>query len=140
RQKEGLSYGVGSQFNASSQDKLGNFTAYAIYAPENVTKLEAAFKEEIQKMLEEGFTDEELEAAKSGYLQNRGMSRADDRSLSGTLNSYLPLDRNMMWDEKLEKQIMALTAAQVNAAVKKHIDLAKMVIVKAGDYEKVGKP
>ncbi len=118
RQKEGLSYGVGSQFNASSQDKSGNFTAYAIYAPENVTKLEAAFKEEIQKMLDEGFTEEELEAAKSGYLQGRGMSRADDRSLSGTLNSYLQLDRNMMWDEKLENQIMALTTTDVNAAVK----------------------
>jgi zinc protease len=140
RQKEGLSYGVGSQFSASSEDKSGNFTAYAIYAPENVTKLEAAFKEEIQKMLDEGFTEEELEAAKSGYLQNRGMSRSDDRSLSGTLNSYLQLDRTLMWDAKLEEQIMALTVAQINAAVKKHIDPAKLVVVKAGDYEKAGKP
>jgi len=140
RQKEGLSYGVGSQFNASSEDKLGNFTAYAIYAPENVAKLEAAFKEEIQKMLDEGFTGEELEAAKSGYLQNRGMSRSDDRSLSGTLNNYLQLDRNLMWDAKLEKQIMSLTTSQINAAVKKYIDPAKLVIVKAGDYSKVGKP
>ncbi|TAK31221.1 MAG: insulinase family protein [Saprospiraceae bacterium] len=140
RQKEGLSYGVGSQFNASSEDKLGNFTAYAIYAPENVTKLEAAFKEEIQKMLDEGFSGEELEAAKSGYLQGRGMNRSDDRSLSGTLNNYLQLDRNLMWDAKLEKQIMSLTTNQINAAVKKYIDPAKLVIVKAGDYAKVGKP
>ncbi|MAT54618.1 MAG: pseudouridine synthase [Saprospirales bacterium] len=140
RQKEGLSYGVGSQFNASSRDKNGNFVAYAIYAPENVAKLEAAFKEEIAKVLEEGFTAEELEAAKSGYLQNRGMSRADDRSLSGTLNSYLDLDRTMMWDKKLEDKIMALTVEDINAAVKRHIDPSKLVIIKAGDFEKVDKP
>jgi len=49
RQKEGLSYGVGSQFSAGSLDPVGSFFAYAIYAPENVEKLEAAFKDEINK-------------------------------------------------------------------------------------------
>ncbi len=140
RQKEGLSYTVRSSFYASSQDKSGAFTAMAIYAPENVTKLEAAFKDEIQKALTEGFTAEELEAAKSGYLQNVGMSRADDRSLSGTLNSYLNIDRTMMWDAALEEKIKKLTPAQINAAMKKHIDPAKFVIVKAGDFEKAAKP
>ncbi|MBL8190452.1 MAG: insulinase family protein, partial [Acidobacteria bacterium] len=35
RQKEGLSYGVGSQLQASSLDKNGIFMAFAIYAPQN---------------------------------------------------------------------------------------------------------
>jgi zinc protease len=140
RQKEGLSYTVSSNFSASSQDKSGAFTAFAIYAPENVTKLEAAFLEEINKMLKEGFSAEELEAAKTGYLQSRGMRRAEDRSLSGTLNSYLDIDRTMAWDAKLEEQIKALTPAQINAAMKKYIDPAKFVVVKAGDFEKAGKP
>ncbi|MBI5916733.1 MAG: insulinase family protein [Bacteroidetes bacterium] len=140
RQKEGLSYGVGSSINASSYEKSGGFQAFAIYAPENATKLEAAFKEELEKMRTDGFTTEELEAAKSGYLQNRGMNRADDRNLSGTLNNYLQLDRTMMWDAELEKKIMALTPEQINVAMKKYIDPTKLVIVKAGDFEKVGKP
>ncbi|MBI1226186.1 MAG: insulinase family protein [Bacteroidetes bacterium] len=140
RQKEGLSYGVGSGLSASSQDKSGMFQAYAIYAPENADKLEAAFKEEIDKMRTEGFTAEELEAAKSGYIQSRGMNRAEDRSLSSTLNSYLQLDRTMMWDADLEKKIMALTPAQINAAMKKYIDPTKFVYVKAGDFEKAAKP
>jgi zinc protease len=134
RQKEGLSYGVGSGLSASSQDKSGMFQAYAIYAPENATKLEAAFKEEIDKMRNEGFTAEELAAAKSGYIQNRGMNRAEDRSLSSTLNNYLQLDRTMMWDAELEKKIMALTPAQINAAMKKYVDPSKFVYVKAGDF------
>ncbi len=138
RQKEGLSYGVGSSLFASSYEKAGGFMARAIYAPENVEKLEAAFKEEIDKMRNEGFTAEELEAAKTGYIQNRGMSRADDRSLSGTLNSYLDLDRTMQWDAALEEKIMKLTPQQINAAMKKYIDPSKFVYVKAGDFQKVG--
>src|SRR5690606_24019208 len=43
RVKDGLSYGVGSQFSAHPLDKSGSFLAYAIYAPENVEKLEQAF-------------------------------------------------------------------------------------------------
>jgi zinc protease len=140
RQKEGLSYGVGSGLSASSYDKSGMFQAFAIYAPENAEKLEAAFKEEIDKMRTEGFTAEELAAAKSGYIQSRGMNRAEDRSLSGTLNNYLQLDRTMLWDAELEKKIMALTPDQINAAMKKYVDPTKFVYVKAGDFEKAAKP
>ena len=50
RQKEGLSYGVGSNFSASSLDETGSFLANAIYAPENAEKLEAAFKDELAKL------------------------------------------------------------------------------------------
>lgn len=140
RQQEGLSYSVRSGLQGDSYDDSGVFYAYAIYAPENRDKVEAAMKEEIQKALDEGFTAEELEAAKSGYIQNRGMSRADDRSLSGTLNSYLQLDRSMMWDAKLEEKIMALTPEDINKAMKKHIDVEKFIVVKAGDFEKLVKP
>src|SRR5262249_45608517 len=59
RQKEGLSYSVGSQLQASPLDKSGIFIAFAIYAPQNVDRLEAAFKEEIARALKEGFTEDE---------------------------------------------------------------------------------
>ena len=56
RDREGISYGVGSGLFASSLDKTGTFNSFAIYAPQNVVKLEAAFKEEIARALSEGFT------------------------------------------------------------------------------------
>src|SRR5262249_52442758 len=45
RQKEGISYGVGSQLQASPLDKAASFVAFAIYAPQNAARLEAAFDE-----------------------------------------------------------------------------------------------
>jgi zinc protease len=136
RQKDGLSYGVGSQFSAGSLDAIGSFFAFAIYAPENVTKLETAFKEEIQKVITEGFTAEEIAAAKSGWSQSRSVTRSQDGSLAGSLNNYLFIKRDMKWDEALEKKVMELTPEQINAVMKKHLKPEMINIIKAGDFAK----
>ena len=85
RIKEGLSYGVGSRLTVDSLDKSGTFLAFAIYAPQNLARLEQAFKEEFDRVLKEGYTAEEIAQAKSGWQQSRSVSRAQDNSLSGTL-------------------------------------------------------
>jgi zinc protease len=136
RQKEGLSYGVGSGVFVSAVDHYGRFMATAIYAPQNVDKLEAAFKEEIARMLKDGFTAEEVEAAKSGYLQSRQVSRAQDNELLNRSNTYLFIGRTWQWDADFEAKIKALTPEQINAAMRKYVDPSKMVIYKAGDFAK----
>ncbi|MEO6759096.1 MAG: pitrilysin family protein, partial [Saprospiraceae bacterium] len=55
RQKEGLSYTVRGNFAASSMDKNGGFSAFMIYNPENVDKLGAAFREEVERASKDGF-------------------------------------------------------------------------------------
>jgi len=134
RQKEGLSYGVGSGFNASSLDESGSFIANAIYAPQNVDKLEAAFKEEIQKVVAEGFTAEEIAQAKAGWLLGRQRNRGNDAALAGSLQSYLFLGRTLAWDDELDKKVQSLTAEQINAAMKKFLTPNKISIFKAGDF------
>ena len=139
RQKEGLSYGVGSQFSASSLDKVGTFMVYAIYAPQNLSRLETAIREELQRAIKDGFTAEEIQAAKSGWLQSRQVSRAQDAELAGKLSSYQFLNRTLAWDDALEKQVMALTPEQITAAMQRQLDLNKLNIVKAGDFNKTAK-
>ena len=139
RQKEGISYGVGSNVSAGPFDKAGMFMTYAIYNPENSERLVKALREELEKVQKEGFTAEELNAARSGYLQSRQVSRAQDASLAGTLNSNLYLNRTMAWDADFEKKMEALTLESVNVAMKKHIDPAKLTIIQAGDFAKAAK-
>jgi zinc protease len=139
RQKDGLSYGVGSQFIASPLDQSGAFIGYAIYAPENVAKLEAAFKEEIEKALKEGFTQKEIDEAKKSWLQSKQVTRSQDNALVGTLNSNIYLNRNMKWSEDLENKVKNLTSEQITEAIRKTIDLTKMSFIKAGDYEGAAK-
>ncbi len=134
RQKEGLSYGVGSSFNAGALDPSGSFFANAIYAPENVDKLEAAFKDEINKAVTTGLTAEEVDQAKTGWLLSRQRTRASDGNVAGTLSSYLFIDRTLAWDDELDKKVQTLTPEQVNAAMKKYITPDKISIFKAGDF------
>jgi zinc protease len=134
RQKEGLSYGVSSFLAAGSLDKVGQFGAQAIYAPQNAAKLEAAFKEELARVLKDGFTAEEVATAKSGYLQQQQLNRSEDPALVRKLNSYLFLGRTLAWDADFDKKISALTPEQIAEAMRRWLDPAKLTIVKAGDF------
>jgi zinc protease len=134
RQKEGLSYGVSSQLQVSSLDKQGMFGARAIYAPQNAAKLEAAFKEELERVLRDGFTQEELDAARTGWLQGRTVTRSQDGQLAGRLATDLYLERTFKRDTDLENKVQALTTAQVNAALRKYVSVDKISIFKAGDF------
>jgi len=139
RQKDGLSYGVGSGFNAGSIDESGTFFAQAIYAPQNVVKLEAAFKEEIQKATTEGFTEKEVSEAKKGLLLAAQRRRASDSGLAGAITNDLFLGRTFKWDAAYEKKLESVTVAEVNAAIKKYLDPSKISIFKAGDFAKSNK-
>jgi len=136
RQKEGISYQVGSFVNAHPLDRDASFTAFAIYAPQNAAKLEAAFREEIERALKEGFTAEEVATARSGFLQAIKIGRSQDSGLAAKLSSYLYLDRKLSWDAELENKLNALTPEQVTAALRKYVDLSKMTVIKAGDFAK----
>jgi zinc protease len=139
RVKDGLSYSVGSFFSASPLDRDANFGAYAICAPQNAEKLVAAFDEEIAKILDKGFTDEEVAEAKTGWLQSRKVSRATDRELAQTLARREYLSRTLSWDEAFENKVGALTNEPIQAAMKKFIDPTKISVVRAGDFEKAKK-
>ena len=134
RQQDGLSYGVGSVFSAGSLDDFGQFTTYAIFAPENADKVVVAFKEEMVRALADGFTAEEVDAAKKGYLDTAQNARANDLSVAGALANNLYLDRTMDFIAEREAAIAALTPEVVHAALKRHIDLDKISIFRGGDF------
>jgi zinc protease len=141
REKEGLSYGVGSFLAASDLDKLGTFGVFAICAPQNMAKVETDVREEIERARRDGFTAAEVAAAKSGYLAERELRRTRDGSIAGTLTHYLHTGRTYAWDQAMEARIAALTPAELQAAVERHLDPARLLVMKAGDFaHAVGKP
>jgi len=134
RTRDGISYGVGSQLRGDNFDKAGGFATYAIYAPQNLAKLEKAFKEELMRALNEDFTKEEVEQAKAGWLQSRSVARAQDNELVTSIGHYLFVGRTLAWDAAFEDKVKALDAAQIRAALKRHLDPSKFIVVKAGDF------
>ena len=135
RQKDGLSYGVSSSLTASSEDERAGLTITAICNPQNMSHLEQDVQEELARLLREGVTEEELSKAKEGYLQAQKVGRASDIAVAGQLSGLRHVGRTMAFEAALEKKIEALTPAQVQVALQKHIDPKKLVIVSAGDFE-----
>jgi len=135
REKEGLSYSTFTSFNASSFDEAGSFRVGAIFAPQNRVRVERAIREELERAVREGFSAEEIKNGSQALLEQRRMTRTQDRALASRLNSYLFVKRTFAWDVEFEARIAALTPAQVNAAVKRHLDPAKLSLVTAGDFK-----
>ena len=137
RNREGLSYGVGSQVMVDPESDHALFIAFAICAPENAPKVEASFKDELARILKEGFTAEEIEAGKKSWLQSRQVSRENDDELVGRLASRTYERRTMAFDAGLEEKVKALTPEQVRAAMAKYLDPAGLTYMRAGDFRKV---
>ena len=134
RQKDGLSYGVGSNFSAHPIDEAASFQAFAIFAPENADKVVTAFREEIARALESGFTAEEIEAAKSGVLEGFQNSRASDGTIAAQLNANLFFGRTMDFAAAQEAAIAALTPEAVHEALRRHVSLEAISVFRGGDF------
>lgn len=134
RGQDGLSYGVGSWFWADRWDESAGFGAWAMYAPQNDEGVITAFDEELQRIRSSGFSAEEVEAAKSGWLQQRQVSRSSARELVGTLASRLNQERSLEWDAELERQVSALTPQEIQDAFKRRIDPRDISLVRAGSF------
>ena len=139
RQKEGLSYGVGSSLGASPLDKRATLTLYAIYNPANLDKLSVGIREELLKILETGITQKELDEARKGYLQRQEVARTEDGNLSQILEATLATKRTMAFYAKQEEAIQELTPEKVHDALRKWIDPEKILTVVAGDWAAAAK-
>jgi len=135
RQKDGLSYGVTSRFSASALDQRASFGITAICNPKNIDRLRQDVQEELDRLLRDGVTQQELDNARQGYLQARKVARSTDTALAGQLTTLRYEGRTMARQAQLEKKIEALTPEQIVTALRKHIDPKKLVIVTAGDFE-----
>ena len=134
REREGLSYGVGSGFSGSALDETGNFSLYAIAAPENIPAVETAMAEEMAHLLDEGIDADELSEAVNGMLESRRTSRASDGALAGMLSNNLYLDRSMADQAKFEDDLRAQTPESVLAALRRHLRPAEISYFVAGDF------
>jgi len=136
REKEGLSYSTYTTFSSSALDEAASFRVGSIFAPQNRGRVERAIREELGRAVREGFSAAEVEAGKRSVLEARRVARSQDRALVSRLGHYLFVKRTFAWDVEFEKKIAALTPAQVNAALRRHIDPARLAVVVAGDLKK----
>tara|TARA_R110002096_G_scaffold9533_8_gene37649 strand:- start:9388 stop:12147 length:2760 start_codon:yes stop_codon:yes gene_type:complete len=137
RQKDGVSYGAGGYVSVDSdpKDQNSSILVYAIYAPENASKVQKGFREEIERFIADGITEEELNVAVTSWVQGENVSRAKDNELSSTINNNLYFDRDMMFYKAIEDKVTSLTVEDVNKVIRKYFKtFDKWTVVNAGDF------
>ena len=139
RQKEGLSYDVGSGLSVGPLDNAGTWSARATAAPQNINQVEIALLDVLAQAIKDGFAAEELENAKAGFLRSRAQARSQDGTVANNWTYNLYLDRTWAFSQEFEERVRALKVADVNAALRKYIDPSKMSVFKAGDFARAAK-
>ncbi|MBV8467658.1 MAG: insulinase family protein [Burkholderiales bacterium] len=134
RQKDGISYGAGSWLAPNPYEANSSIGMYAIYAPQNLDKLKSGMSEVLATILKDGITEQELAEAKSGMLQDATVARTQDGSLANQLANQAEIGRTMTYTAEKEAKIKAATVEQVNAALRKYVDLDHFVQIYAGDF------
>jgi zinc protease len=138
RNREGLSYGANARITVPAEGDAAMLSGTVSLNPGVGPKVEASFVDELKNVYEKGFTAAEVDGAKKAWLDSRMVGRSTDAALLNLLVSHEQINRPLQWDADLETKIAALTADQVNAAFRRHIDPANLSIVKAGDFKAAG--
>ena len=136
RENEGMSYGAGSFMNVEYKYNTGNWGLYAMFNPLYKGRLDSALRQEVDKALKGGFTQDELSKSVASWMEQNKASLGSNENLAGILRSFLQNERDLTQYTELESKIKALNLEAVNAALRKYFDQSKLVTVYAGDFEK----
>ncbi len=135
REQESLTYGAYALLSSDREVSSGMVSIRAIHAPGNVGRVEQAIDEEIERALREGFTQDELDAARNAWVDRRLQVLADEGSVASILASNLYWDDTMQrWMDR-DERIRTLTLDEVNAAFRKHVKPGEALVLGAGDYD-----
>ena len=134
REKDGLSYGVYAGLNVSARDNNGSIGINGTFAPQNRERFETALRDELQLVLKQGFSAAEVETAKESILRGRRQALLDERNAAAILAGNLHWDRTLRTRERFDRRLSALTAEQVNAALRTYVDPGKLSAALAGDF------
>jgi len=139
RQQEGWSYGAFSFVQVDSLDDSGQIIAGAQCAPQNADKVLAAMTEEIERLIRDGVTEEELAEAKASYRAAFDNSLTNDETVAEQHLGDLYLGRTMAFTQQLNDAIAGLEAEQLRGALVRHVRMERFTKVVAGDMAKAGK-
>ena len=139
RDKEGLTYNIGA---GVSDDTIadGAWDISASFAPTLLDQGVASTRRELDKWWSGGITAAELSARKQGLIGSYLVGLSTTGGLASAILTSLQRGYDLTWLDRYPAAVEALTVAQVNAAIKAHLNPETMVLVEAGSVPAGGAP
>ena len=133
RSRQGLAYSVGSSPGTGFRFP-GLFMAFTMTKSESSEKATQAILVEIQKMLDEDVTPEELERAKDGILNSEVFNFDTKREILDRMVMFERLGYDPDFLQQYQETVKNMTAAQVREACNAVWHPERMTMLAVGNY------
>ncbi len=131
RDKEGLTYGIGAGTGGDAFAD-GEWKVEGNFAPQLLDKGVASTRRELEDWYGKGITAAELERVKSNIVGSFKVGLTTTDGLASALLNAVHRGYDVSWLDEFPKRVGALSLQEVNAAIKKHLQPGKMILIKAG--------
>lgn len=139
RDIDGLTYSISSKLGGNSTIG-GYWFVNASFNPTLFQKGLGSTMVQVDKWVKDGITEEELQNKKTNVIGSFKVGMATTIGVARTILSFVERGLEPSYIEQYPKDIEKVTLQQVNDAIKKYIQLDKMIIVKSGSIDKDGNP
>lgn len=131
RNRDGLTYGIYAYMSGDSF-RDGDWRIWANFAPQNLAKGIASTRAEIEKWYANGISAAELAARKGDLTGSYKVGLSTTNGMAGAIQAAVQRGYDLKQLDDYPTKVEALTLDEVNGAIKRHLDPARMVIVEAG--------
>jgi zinc protease len=140
RDREGLAYTVTGSITDSASHEPGTFTCYIGTDPDHFARVKKLLLEELNRIRDTKPAAGELADVKAYLVGSHLLKFATSGGIAEELLKIERYGLGLGYLDDYRKAVTAVTAEDVQATAKKHLDPARMVLVAAGPIDGAGKP
>lgn len=135
RDNDGLTYNISSGLGGNIETG-GYWFVNASFNPNLFQKGLDATMVQVDKWVKDGITAEELENKKTNLIGSFKVGMSTTNGMARTILNFIERGLEPGYIEQYPNDIQKATLQQVNDAIKKYIQLDKMIIIKSGSLDK----
>ncbi len=139
RDNDGLTYSISSGLGGNIETG-GYWFVNASFNPNLFQKGLDATMVQVNKWVKDGITAEELENKKTNLIGSFKVGMSTTNGMARTILSFIERGLEPNYIEQYPNDIQKATLQQVNDAIKKYVQLDKMIVIKSGSLDKDGNP
>ena len=133
REQQGMAYYVFSSLDANLMP--GPLVIRAGVSPANVTKAVASIDTELQKLVDSGPTEQELQESKQYLIGSMPRTLETNMGIASYLQTVEFFGLGLDYDVRMPDLLRAVTPAHVHDVARRAIDPANATVVVAGPFE-----
>ena len=132
RDRRGLTYGIGARLRGTSDGAAGHLEVTGTFAPTLVDEGMRVALAELARWARGDVTEAELADKKRTLIGANTLGAETTGDFAARVADAVEQRSGVEWIDEWPRRVATLTVGTVNAAVRKHVNLATAVVVQAG--------